>query len=216
MQRGDVHSAFDLVDRGEPVAIVLRDGHAMLRNDVQVGLDQPEHVEVMQEARRVVQPVERQRHACSHRPGLQRLGRHGGPRYELEHHHVDLRHMLQHSRSDPGRRRGLRVVDLVLAVDREQLRRQTWEAHHVAVAAGLDEVVFVGQTARERRDRDRQAFPQRNALRGFLSPRAVLSQASKAPRPASRRRAQAGRTARPLPRRRASSRPADMSRRGSS
>src|SRR5437588_5267333 len=99
--------------------------------------------------------------------------------------------MLQHSWSDPGRRRGLRVVDLVLAVDREQLRRQTWEAHHVALAAGLDEVVFVGQTAGERRDRDRQAFPQQNALRGFLSPRAVLSQASKAPRPATRRRAQA-------------------------
>jgi len=102
MQRSDADRAFDQVDSRQPVAIVARDRHAVLVDDAQVGLDQPEHVEIAKESGCVVQPVKGMRHAGDHLPGLQLLGGHRRAGDELQHHHLLLRHVLQHARADPS------------------------------------------------------------------------------------------------------------------
>jgi len=57
-QGGSGDRAFDLCDSRQPVAVPVGDVDAVRVDDAQVRLDQPEHVEVVEEARRAVKAVE--------------------------------------------------------------------------------------------------------------------------------------------------------------
>ena len=90
-----------------------------------------------------------------------------------KHHGVEATDMLEHLGRDSGRGRRFGVVDLVLAVDRQQLGRLPWQPQHVALALAFHEEVLVGQPAGQRRDRDGPASPERDLRRRLLSSRVV-------------------------------------------
>ena len=66
-QRSDADRPLDLLDQRQPGGIVVGDRNLVLAHDPQVFLDQPKHVEVLAEARRGVQPLERLGHSLRHR-----------------------------------------------------------------------------------------------------------------------------------------------------
>ena len=157
-------------------------------DDSQVLLDQPEHVEVLREARRAVEAGERLGHPPRHRRRLQPRRRHRLAGDERQHHHVQLGDVFQDRRTDPGAGRSPGVVDLIGAVDREQLGRGAGEPHDVSLAAGQDQVVLVGQSARQRRELDVLASPEAHAAGRLLSSRQVLHRGQPVAHASARRR----------------------------
>ena len=128
-------------------------------HDAEIAALDLEHVEVVQEAPRRVQPP-----AGARRPA--RAGRRAAASRrpspaleEAEHERVVLRAAPRRRRADAGLRGRDRVVQLVLAVDREQARVLVRDADDVAAVRRRDLVVRVRQPARERLDARRRAAP---------------------------------------------------------
>ena len=117
-ERANLERPLDFRQQRQPLSIIGGNTDVVLLDDPQVVLDQPEHVEVLQEARRCVQTLKRLGHAPCHPLRLQGLCRHRGSFDELENHHVQLRDVFQHSRTDAGAGRSSGVMDLIYPVNR--------------------------------------------------------------------------------------------------
>jgi len=161
-QRSRVHGPLDLGDRRQAVAVIGGDRDLVRVDDLQVSLDQPEHVEVQEKTLRCMQAAERRGHSLRHLLRLQRLRRHGSPLDELEHHHIEVGNDLEHARADPGRGRRLGVEHLVDAIDGQELGGLPGHSNHIPHAVRLDEVVLVGEATRKWRYLHRLALPERD------------------------------------------------------
>ena len=107
-----------------PRSISSRNHDRTLVDDGQVALGEPEHVEVVPKAGSGVEPAERVGDAARH-PGLLEGGLgHRARAQPFEDEHVPVGQGVQDPGRHAGRGRGSRVVQLVGAVDRQELRRR--------------------------------------------------------------------------------------------
>ena len=159
------------------------------RHDLEIARLDREHVEVLQEAAAGVQAPARLRNRGEAVAAPQLLGVHHLALEEAEHERVVLWQRGDERRADAGLGRRDRVVQLVLAVDREEARVLARDADDVAPGGARHLVVRVRQAARERLDRGRVAQLRHRVEDRLDGHRAILlGSRPNAPRTCPRRR----------------------------
>src|SRR5437867_571940 len=169
----------DRCDLPHPLTEAVRDGHTVLVAHPQIELDQPEHVEVVEEPRARMEALEGIAHPPGHRRRPESFPRHRLALDELHHHHVELGEILEDPGRHSGRGCGLGIVPLVLPIDREQLRGTPRDPHHVPRAVRFDQVVRVGEAAGERGDGDVPALQQFDTFDDLLDGLPVVHAATR-------------------------------------
>src|SRR5439155_4958333 len=148
---------------GQALAIAVREADAVGVGRPQVGLDQPEHVEVTLEPRAAVEEAEGAGEPRGH-ARLPEVGRRERASLgELDDEDTQVGEVSQDTRSHPEPRRHLGVVTLALPVEAEECRVVHGETDDVATAVHGDEVTRVRHPARERRDGELPAPPRGDA-----------------------------------------------------
>jgi hypothetical protein len=133
----------------------------------------PEHVEVVPEAARAVEPATRGCDPVELVAAAKVLGALRAALDELEHEDTSLRQIRDHGRSDTRLRCCDAVLVLVLAVDGEQARVLGRDADDVGAPVDVHLVVRIGEAARQLGDGTR-AGKLGNELEDFVDLRAAL------------------------------------------
>ncbi len=149
----------DAADGRHELAVAVRDREGALVAHPQISLGQPEHVEVVAEARAAVEPAQCDGDPGGHVLGGERLVRHRPAGQPLEDEHAVLRQVMEHPRPDARLGGRHRVVRLVGSVDGQQVRRGTGDADEDGHAVDDDPIVRVRQAGGDRLDRDGPARP---------------------------------------------------------
>ena len=144
------------------LAVAAGDRDAARVDQRQVALRQPEHVEVVAEPRAGVESPQHLRDPRRHPGRRQRLVRHRPRGQPLEDEDVQLRDGVDDPRRDAGLGRRERVVQLVAAIDRQQLGRRPRDPHEVGRARRPRPGSSVGQPGRDPLRRDGPAGPRRD------------------------------------------------------
>ncbi len=143
------HRVLDRAHLRLEVGVAVGETEAALAHDVEVAALDLEHVEVVEERPAGVEAAARVRDRADAVAAPEQLARHHLALEEAQHERVVLRERRDERRADAGLRRGDRVVDLVLAVDREQPRVLARDADDEGAGRGRDLVVRVRQPAGE-------------------------------------------------------------------